>query len=340
MAGWSVITNGSSVLDNVEIVSDHLGNDYGDCIGHECIPMENEGCDDSDGYKIDLRSLFDQVLSIFLEEISGRGIFRPSSAVFANGQSVDLFKLFQVVKGRGGYDWVSKKGLWDFVAEDLGLGCGFTASLKLIYFKYLSELVKWFEVRRENFGDWSNGNLQFRTDGFLPLELETEFKDFLSDGFDKERDERTGKYVEMGIGKSEVCLSNSKDKCKTCLDFGESVSDNDEKCSISDNGDILVLSSIVEQKEKDLKRKRESLSGMLKWLTETAKDPYDLSIGKIPEPSKWKEYDQKEFWVQAIKVRDEVLLRRKMYLKTEGSVLQVCFVLLNMSDFLQCILFQ
>lgn len=55
-------------------------------------------------------------------------------------QSLDLYKLFMVVKDKGGYDVVCKNELWDLVGEEYGLGVKVGSSVKLVYSKYLSGL--------------------------------------------------------------------------------------------------------------------------------------------------------------------------------------------------------
>jgi hypothetical protein len=55
-------------------------------------------------------------------------------------QTLDLYKLFMVVKDKGGYDVVCKNELWDLVGEEYGLGVKVGSSVKLVYSKYLSGL--------------------------------------------------------------------------------------------------------------------------------------------------------------------------------------------------------
>ncbi|KAL6182220.1 hypothetical protein ACLB2K_043643 [Fragaria x ananassa] len=43
----------------------------------------------------------------------------------------------------------------------------------------------------------------------------------------------------------------------------------------------------------------------------------DVSIGEIPEPAKWKKHQGNEFWFQAIKAREALMLRRDLNPKTE-----------------------
>ncbi|KAI3453731.1 hypothetical protein Pfo_010394 [Paulownia fortunei] len=58
------------------------------------------------------------------------------------------------------------------------------------------------------------------------------------------------------------------------------------------------------------KRQCQSFSGMLNWLIHVAKHSDDPSVGSVPECSKWSDYGNEDFWVQAILVREALLIRR------------------------------
>lgn len=60
-------------------------------------------------------------------------------------QPIDFFKLFLVVREKGGYDKVSKNGLWDLVAKESGLGLSSSVSVKLVYATYLDALERWLD---------------------------------------------------------------------------------------------------------------------------------------------------------------------------------------------------
>ncbi|KAK6935408.1 ARID DNA-binding domain, partial [Dillenia turbinata] len=49
-----------------------------------------------------------------------KAVRRPIPSLLGDSRSVDLLGLFWVVRENGGFDLVSKKGLWGFVAEELG----------------------------------------------------------------------------------------------------------------------------------------------------------------------------------------------------------------------------
>ncbi|KAF5478231.1 hypothetical protein F2P56_004810 [Juglans regia] len=340
MAGCSIITNGS-VLDCVEVVSDFQNN--GRCLATD--NSERDGVDDRRAdYMVKLRCLFDQVLSVFLKEINSNGVIRPVPAMLGDGRSPDLFKLFWVVRERGGFDMVSKKGMWAFVAEESGLDLSVTSSVKLIYCKYLNELEKWFEKRCR---DRKLGNGQYGCDGdfsSLSLELEKEFRGLLSDGpwRNKNRDVelvrlescKSGKYMDMDIERSGFDISDTNIACtmwedvsKWHSDDGENVHHDSKNIFNDEATDRVIISSSIARRELNFhKRKRESLAGMLNWVIQTAKHPEDPSVGVMPEPSKWKEHESKELLVQAMRAREALFLRRHPNPKTEGSLVEELYL--------------
>ncbi|EEF50554.1 hypothetical protein RCOM_1616010 [Ricinus communis] len=92
---------------------------------------------------VDDRSHFDNCLNFFRQEICAIDVAFPP--MLGNGQSVDLFKLYMIVRKKGGYDAVSQNELWDVVADESGFGVKSGSSVKLVYAKYLDALEKWLE---------------------------------------------------------------------------------------------------------------------------------------------------------------------------------------------------
>ncbi|CAK9156609.1 unnamed protein product [Ilex paraguariensis] len=189
MEGWSTSEDGSS-LDDGETVRNFKSNN-GWCFDLDS-PIKGGGFDDS---KERLRSLFDQVLSVFLKESSLTKHNRPIPALLGDGKPVDLFKLFWVVRKNGGYDAVSKNGLWGFVTEECGLIGGVMPSIKLIYVKYLNVLDRWLGQFSSNrsLGN-GKGSIVGRLD-MLSQELEAEFRGLLADG--REEKKRDGELVKL-----------------------------------------------------------------------------------------------------------------------------------------------
>ena len=83
-----------------------------------------------------IRFWFNKFLGLFLKEVCAQGCYRPLPPLLADGQPVDLFKLFLVVSENDGYNAVSKSGLWDLVAKESGFDLNVASSLKLVYVKY------------------------------------------------------------------------------------------------------------------------------------------------------------------------------------------------------------
>ncbi|KAJ9171404.1 hypothetical protein P3X46_014779 [Hevea brasiliensis] len=139
-----------------------------------------------------LRCQFDKCLNFFRKEICALDVAFPP--MFGDGQSVDLFKLFLIVRQKGGYDAVSNKCLWDVVAEESGLGPNLASSVKLVYAKYLDALEKWLErcVDEKNSKSKSSDIINSKTKlsdsgadvGGVSMELGSEFKGLLSEIMD------------------------------------------------------------------------------------------------------------------------------------------------------------
>lgn len=301
MAGWLILTD-RSALDCGEIV----GTSNGSC--QDVDPsVRDKAVDNSKEAR--LRRLFDQVLSVSLKEVAGRGCIRPLPIMLGDGRVVDLLELLLVVTERGGSDLVSRDGLWGFVSKELGLDRRVWPSVKLIYVKYLDKLEKWLRVsstdeRLRKCGSECDGCF-----GSLPLEVETEFRGLLKNAAEqrgkddgvKPLKSKDGESVDMDFEVSELRVSKTEDKSVRCGDV-------DEK---SRNDDRPILEPSVSKKlVNSHKRKRESLSAMLNWVIQVAKCPNDPSVEAIPDPLKWKEHKGNEYWVQVFRAREALLRRR------------------------------
>ncbi|XP_076961149.1 AT-rich interactive domain-containing protein 2-like [Bidens hawaiensis] len=231
-----------------------------------------------------LRSLFDQVLwSINKDVIWG---FPPR---LSDGVEADLFTLFWVVRKIGDYELVSKNELWEFVAEECGLGTAHVASLKLIYIKYLKELDQW--LTHGGFRDMKldNGDL-----GVLE-KLDSLFRELKgvqgnvgNEGFNEKLDldvAKTEKDEKLrGLDEKKIELKNT--------------SDNDSNNDYNNN----VVSSQKRKQAESL-----SLSKMLNWVANAARNPHD--VGSIPNSSKWKKYKGNEVWKQVLCVKEKLFAK-------------------------------
>ncbi|KAK6918361.1 ARID DNA-binding domain [Dillenia turbinata] len=334
MAGWSILDDGSD-SDYVETL--HKNQKFG--LG---LTIDSSlGTSSESGNSEKLRCSFDRFLSAFLKQVSSSTCFRPLPPMLGNGKSVDLFKLFLVVKQKGGYGAVCRNGLWELVAEETGLDSGVESALKLVYVKYLDSLDQWL---KRVFGD--NGGVEhsfgdsWRGFGGISMDLEREFRDFLSDNLvQKKRDE---KCLQVDLEKDGFrhlsaldmdCLdevngevSDDKSEVKDGAG-GEPELDNcgygydEDNAHQHNEGELKTeAGSELASDRRDTfgnddgdcasrKRKHESNTTLLGWLYEVARDPCDPAIGLMPETSKWKSYGDEELWKQVLLVRQTLFLK-------------------------------
>ncbi|XP_076891670.1 AT-rich interactive domain-containing protein 2-like [Bidens hawaiensis] len=267
-----------------------------------------------------LRSLFDQVLwSINKDVIWG---FPPR---LSDGVEADLFTLFWVVRKIGDYELVSKNELWEFVAKECGLGTAHVASLQLIYIKYLKELDQW--LTHGGFKDMKldNGDL-----GVLEKldSLFHELKGFQgnvgNEGFEEKLD--------LDIAKTETRVSrinnvDEKDENFSGLDEKKlefkkvdvlMIKDDDDKRvsvqskinkhnNTGDNDSNNNYNNNVVSSQKRKQAESLSLSKMLNWVVNAARNPHD--VGSIPNSSKWKKYKGNEVWKQVLCVKERLFAK-------------------------------
>ncbi|KAL3356149.1 hypothetical protein AABB24_017026 [Solanum stoloniferum] len=94
-----------------------------------------------------------------------------------------------------------------------------------------------------------------------------------------------------------------------------------DDCGTVDIG--LMKSSIVREDENNRKRKRESYTDLLRWVTNVARDPCDPAIESLPERSKWKFYGNDVHWKQVLLLRDEMLLKKCADTSAQSSIWQI-----------------
>ncbi|KAE8712882.1 putative RING/U-box superfamily protein [Hibiscus syriacus] len=231
-----------------------------------------------------LRCLFDLVLSGYLREVAWK---------------------------TGGFESVSKEGLWAFVVKELGLGFQVSASVKLVYAKYLYELEKWL---RRNLGDRKEDNACGGNFGFLTLEQENDFRGLCANG--------------VGGGVVNIVALMEYRKHKFIGKDGKNglgVSDANGRFRLQDGVGKVYGDDAEKECRKEfstLKRKRKSLSEMLSWVMLVAKCHDDPSVREISEPSKWIDHDGDEFWIQAIRAREALRRKRDGHSVIEHSPLQ------------------
>ncbi|KAJ6326734.1 hypothetical protein OIU78_013758 [Salix suchowensis] len=305
---WLILTNGSALDCPDDVIYRYKGT--GGCPDismkdeiKECIVVDS----DEDGYDYDCEDkvvcLFDEVVSIFLNEAADGGCIRPIPALLGDGQSLDLFKLYWVVRKRGGFDLVN--GFWNFVAKELGDE------------KLRKELHQ------------CDGNLSFSL-----LELEMQFRSLLSlIGDRKQGDDKfaslgykvNGRYIETAIGKRKEVFLDTKDVHPIPNYVGNRNGDDDdddeksqgEKKNYSNGSDddVVILDPSIAKKEfNSRKRKQEPLTRMLNWVIQIAKCPDDPFIGVIHRGD--------ELWSQAIRAREALFQRQHVNPNIEQSSAQ------------------
>ncbi|CAL9091098.1 unnamed protein product [Musa textilis] len=252
----------------------------GFCSDLDVSPKEPPGGENNLSY------LFDQILSVFLNEICyRRGEIRPLPAVLGDGLSVDLFKLYSVVQGKGGYDAVSDAHAWPSVAEAIGFESGIGSSLKLVFFKYLDALDQCLQRGS------AEKPTRERTGYTNPSSLVTRCGSRGTANHKKDCD-----------CNSRMPPSTSKDQCSTPFsDVG------------SDSDDVVILEDIANGGFNHHKRKRNDLAGMLGWVRKLAKSPADHPYIAKAWPSdkgKGKTYAAGEFYALAILSRQAMFFRR------------------------------
>ncbi|KAL3369055.1 hypothetical protein AABB24_009716 [Solanum stoloniferum] len=305
--------------------------------------------------------LFIEVFTICLEEVAGSLCYRPLPPMLGDGKSVDLFKLYLVVRKNGGYPRVSENGLWGLVGMDCGFDSSYGMALKLVYVKYLGVLEKWMLRVREIDGSSvkskvSKCDLGSGGDG-VPMDVELDLKKVLmkiSDEKAKDGENGKCKLRKKGVDTTDgdeardfdgLNESNEKFDGQSNLDSNViTVKDIDETRSVvydkehlksvkgresvsvlHGNGtdESLTKSTMVEEDCISRKWKRESYLDMVKWVSEVAKNPCDLAIGTLPERSKWKDYGTEVVWKQVLLLRDEMLLKKDVDPCAQQSVWQI-----------------
>ncbi|XP_019151682.1 PREDICTED: AT-rich interactive domain-containing protein 2-like isoform X1 [Ipomoea nil] len=209
-----------------------------------------------DGCKKKLSCFFDQILGLFLKDVSKNRCFRPLPVMNGNGQEVNLFKLYSLVRRIGGYDAVSRENFWGFVAEQCGFGFGEIAFLKLTYIKYLNEFDQW--IRQH----WRESRLEKVESGLirrlelLSRELEMKFRKKSMKSCFLKNDDNGDMYPDKGH--AELDLLPVKNVDNICSNAKERVITVDQNnCDMNkDGGEVLVdvgiasVSDYVESSKK------------------------------------------------------------------------------------------
>ncbi|CAL5214855.1 unnamed protein product [Lathyrus oleraceus] len=156
-----------SSLDRVEAET------FTDFHGNSSCLVEDR-VDSTDHDKTKQKSLFCQFFPVYLKESCSRGNVRHLPVMLGDGQLLDLYQLFSLVKKNGGYDVVSRKGLWDSVIVELGLNLHVLASVKLIYDRYLNDFEGWLSKSNPKIDGNDDEEKFCNTDDVLRVEISAE----------------------------------------------------------------------------------------------------------------------------------------------------------------------
>ncbi|KAG4999001.1 hypothetical protein JHK87_020073 [Glycine soja] len=326
MEEWSTFSNGSSLdcIGGVELET------VGAFPGNGCGLGKHHVDNGADNGKLKQKYLFYQLFPAYLKDSCSKGGVRPLP-VLVDGQWLDLYKLFFLVKERGGYARVSKKRLWGSVTKELGLNLVVCWSVKLVYDKYLNDFERWLKKTFEE------KNLKSGNHGcdwglkWLPFDIEKEFRALLCPNLKDKDDHKLVKSKSINKKKNTDLVNHkngnnlldTKDQNNKSEDVQRIEGDNDEKSTNGVKDNPATLGAEGAKKEfNPHKRKRDALSGMLNWMKHVAKHALDPLTQPIPKPSKWKEYKGQDFFGQFLRAREVLSPRQHEEPSSELSSLQ------------------
>ncbi|KAI3829244.1 hypothetical protein L1987_03362 [Smallanthus sonchifolius] len=268
MAGWSKVADGSA-LDCFRTLEEI--HNYG-------VSLKRGEIDNKFG------KVFNQIVSRFLKEFCNNSCFRPFPPMLGDGKPISLLRLYLCVREKGGYESVSRNGIWDLVAKEIGCESNSSASLKVVYVKYLDLLDEWFcKIVKDK-------DLVSESSCFSDVEMKVlDSRKFFSDVEMKDYKEFVER--ELDVKDSQSCVGSV------------------EGLDVKDG--VVIESGLNSKEENELsrKRKRERYLPMLDWVKRVSKDPCDLAIGSVPERSKWKIYGGEYVWKQVLSAREARLLK-------------------------------
>ncbi|CAN0824920.1 AT-rich interactive domain-containing protein 2 [Linum grandiflorum] len=281
---------------------------------------------------------FDNFLKQFLKETGSADCVKFFPPMLADGQCLNLLKLFLVVWEKGGYDVVSKTGLWSSVAQEFELDWSFGPYLKLVHVKYLSKLEKQLEdnlVSSEFIVKGILSEMKKSKSSELKSELIPGKKGDSSSGerFSSavvetvepgRRRKRLIKKTGMGsfLNGDNNCIA-IEETMASGLTGSMKVGDVEDRKSVVvgtdrmmkfggenvDNDDMMDH-DVVEESVSSRKRKKDNVCHMLNWVRRVAQNPFDSSVEKLPEKSKWKSYGTDKLWKQVLQAREALLIKR------------------------------
>ncbi|KAL7002476.1 hypothetical protein U1Q18_003630 [Sarracenia purpurea var. burkii] len=235
--------------------------------------------------------------------------------MLGDGQSVDLFKLYFVVRKKGGCEMVSRNGLWDSVTEELGLSRGVGSAVKLIYVKYLDTLERWLQ---KNVKDKDpKCSLQDSSRDLIGClsDSEPEIIENFSQTLDHQKNDK--EYPHLDLEMNNLYRTDFRGLWNV-IEISSSVESDEDRKSVldtkneyNDKDDVISDANFVAEEEvSSRKRKRVCYQRMLNWVIEVAKNPCNPEVGSLPDRSNWKSYGIEQLWKQILLVREASFLTR------------------------------
>ncbi|KAK1438612.1 hypothetical protein QVD17_04421 [Tagetes erecta] len=83
----------------------------------------------------------------------------------------------------------------------------------------------------------------------------------------------------------------------------------------NNNNSVILAKTIVNNVISSQQRKKDeslSLSKMLNWVANAARNPHDVMFGSIPNSSKWHKYKGNEVWKQVVLVKETLFAKRNV----------------------------
>ncbi|KAJ8529203.1 hypothetical protein K7X08_036038 [Anisodus acutangulus] len=140
--------------------------------------------------------LVEEFINHLLKEVNGCSYFRPFPPMLGDGKTVDLCKLYLVVREKGGYQSVCTNGCWGVVAKECGLDSTCGLALKLVYVKYLDALDRAMMGLKKNDTNEKSA-LGF---GAVRMDLELDLKEVLMKISDEKKKDEEHADIDLTNG--------------------------------------------------------------------------------------------------------------------------------------------
>ncbi|KAL8158880.1 hypothetical protein V2J09_000417 [Rumex salicifolius] len=271
--------------------------------------------------------MFDQAALVLLRRLYAKNSIRPVTVSLGYSQSVDLYRLFCLVREKGGFDSVSRGHLWGLIAKHLDLDFRVTASLKMLYFNKLADLDQWLDSIGKDWNSKKMSDEYGRNLELLSIELEKRIKRVLFVD--------AAKLVKIEKGAIPAGCDQIRDHMKVASKENEQIPMVKEDNGLLDNGNIANNEGDEKMREKEAntsvaradpdfvesestcKRKRDGCEEMLSWLKKIAKNPSQISKLGMLNSSKWRENGGNEYLSVALLMRVAMLKRK--YSNSKGN---------------------